>query len=373
MPRLTLPAVLLTAAFAAAAPPATAPKPAEDSIRPQLVAEQLAMPKLESQRIGQLLGVSVEESFLRVAVRGLDQQRGQFSVQVPDLPGFVSIRSDGQNFYTFDHWLLSENDTITTHTMISVRPDYLQISRDIESPTQLTNVSFIQSRQFADNNTLPVRLVVSRNAADANGPTKRPTNITAASFSDLIREQSGPAREFLLPILRDIGAADVLHASDPSRAWQVLGALIPPDPAVAKTVDDLIKRLNSDDFADRVKAEEQLQALGPAGATELRRRDLTKYSLDTKASIDTALRMAEPLTPVRAKELSNDVQFLLDTLVLNDPRLVTAATKQLETLTSKSIDLPPNLDPAERDKRIADYSAKVIPATQPAPPRNDGP
>jgi hypothetical protein len=364
--------VLLSAALACAAPPATAPQP-EESIRPQLVAEQAAMSKLDSQRMNQLLGVAVEDSFLRVSIRGLGQQRGQFAVQVPDLPGFVTLRNDGNEFYTFDHWLLTENDTVTTHTTISVRPDYLQISRDIETPKGITNIALLQSRQLANDGGKPVRLIVSRNSNEANAPPRRPVNVTAATFTELIRDQSVEAREFLLPILRDLGAADVMHAADPARAWQALGTLIPPDPAIAKQIDELLPRLNSDDFTDRVKAEEQLQALGPAGATELRRRDLTKLPIDTRSSIDNVLRMAEPLTPARAKELASDVPFLLDTLVLTDPRLVAAAAQQLQAITGKPIELPADLSAEERQRRIASYTATLGPATQPTPARTDGP
>lgn len=373
MPRAPLlPSVALLAltSIAVAAPPTSAPAtgpslpPGEESSRPSLVAEQAGLPKLEPQPIGQLLGITLEDQFLRVSTRGA-APRGQYAVQIADWPGFVTIQHFGLSMFKLDHVALSENDTVEARTTVIVRPDYLQLVRETETLTMVRSITLMQSRQFADASGDPVRLSVRETSKDDNHPAKPAIAISAPTFSELTQDHSAVVREHLQPILRDLGAAGVLRDTNPARAWQVLGPMLPPDSKLAGQIDALLKRLDADDFADRTKAEEALSALGPAGAAELRRRDLNKLSPDARSAVDNALRHAEPLTPAKAQQLGHDVTFLTDSLMLSDARLAGAAARRLAEVTGKPIDLPADLSTVERERRIAEYTAALNPATQP--------
>ncbi|MDB5326570.1 MAG: hypothetical protein JWM57_2139 [Phycisphaerales bacterium] len=370
-PRLSLIGLLAFAAIAPAAPPApptTGPvlPPGEESSRPALVAEQASLPKLEPQRIGQMLSIVVEDQFLHISPRG-PQQRGQFAVQVPDWPGFVTLQQFGPGTMKLDHVMLADNDTTEARTSVIVRPDYLQLVRDTETLTSTRSVTLMQSRMFADASGDPVRLSVKDAPKEDGRPAPPTVMLSAPTFSDLVRDHPAAVRDALLPILRDLGAAGVLRGSDPARAWQALGSALPADTKVAAQIDALLKQLDADDFAQREKAEAAMEALGPPAAVEIRRRDLAKLSPDARSSVENALRKSEPLTPARADQLGHDVPFLLDTLLLDDPHLTAAAAKRLAEITGKPIDLPADLTPAERERRIAAYTATLGPATQPAP------
>ena len=93
----------------------------------------------------------------------------------------------------------------------------------------------------------------------------------------MCRQNPDAVRDYLLPILTDLGAAKVARTSDPATAWQVLGDRVPVDPALSAKLDDLVKTLDADAFATRAKAEEDLAALGPAGAAALRQRHPTTW------------------------------------------------------------------------------------------------
>ena len=372
-PRLSLIGLLALTAIAPgtlapAAPPTTGPvlPPGEESSRPALVAEQASLPKLDPQRIGQLLSIVVEDQFLRIGPRGT-QERGQFAVQVPDWPGFVTLQYFGPGTVKLDHVLLADNDTTEARTSVIVRPEYLQVVRDTETLTSIRSVTLIQSRQLTDSSGDPVRLSVKDSPKEDGRPAPPALMLSAATFSDLVRDQPIAVREALLPILRDLGAAGVLRGSDPARAWQALGPTLPADAKIATRINALLKQLDSDEFAEREKAEAAIESLGAPAAVELRRRNLAKLSPDTRSSVENALRKSEPLTTARADQLGHDVPFLLDTLLLEDARLVSAAEKRLAEITGKPINLPADLTPADRERKIAEYTTSLGPATQPSP------
>lgn len=389
MPRRIAFIVLGLAAFAQAAPPATAPATKAVSSRHDLEEEQASLPQAGTMPVENVVAIQLDNGFLQ-----LKSQRPAInetvSVTFPKWPGFgvVEQRLEG-TFFTLRHAALSNNDRIETRTWVSTHPDTLQVNRDTEwqltadpdGPAITRSVTLMQTRNPAVPGSDVVTLIVQINRdddavipPDANDvpedlrnakPTK--LNLSAGSFADLCRDQPAAVHDYLLPIFHDLGAANLLRGSDPARAWQVLGPYLPADPALAKQIDALLVRLDGDDFADRAKAEHELIATGAAGAVELRRRDLAKLSPDPRSAVENALRHAEPLPAKRAAELAKDVPFLLETLSLDDARLAATAAKRLADLTGKKIDLPANLSEAERGRRIQAYAASLGSIARPAP------
>ena len=296
---------------------------------------------------------------------------GSYAVDLQHWPGFVTFgRQREGTFLLFNHVALSNADTTESHTSVTAYPDYLQINRSTESPLASSQVTLIQSRQFANANDEPVSLLIKIDPAVPSVPAPPAVRLTAATFSELCRDHPTVVRDSLLPILRDLGAAGVMRSSDLAQAWQVLGAMTPADADMARRVDVLLKRLDGDDFADRTKAEDDLLATGTAGAVELRRRDLSKLPPEPRSVAENVLRRVEPLPAEQADRMGRSVPFLLDTLTLDDPRLTTAAAKRLGDVTGRPIDLPPELPADERERRITAYAATLGAATRPAPPIN---
>lgn len=385
MTRLPFAVVLAVATVALAEPPASQPSgdvpastaPAgtvpqtrqQPTRREQLVREQAELPQREPVAVGQFLNLTVDDTSLAAEIR--QPFDGMYAVRFTDWPGFANVveqrRSSG---FSLTHSQLTDNDNIETLTQLLVNPGRVVLARGTESPTRVLQVELIQNRDVGEG-VEPVQLNVTDGPGEAGGVPVPPVRLGAATFADLCREQPSAVRMYLLPILRDLGAANVIRRSDPARAWQVLGALTPPDVSLNARIDSLLVRLAGDDFAARAKAEDEMLSLGAAGAAELRRRDVTKLLADARAVVENAIRQAEIMPADKADELSRDVAFLVDSLRLDDPRLSTAAAKQLSIVTGKPLDLPTTLPAEEREKRIEAYATQFKATTQPTDRANE--
>ena len=359
-----------------AAGPATKPAASQPASMPGLsdqaimAADYALLPRKPAREIGGLLDVRLDADFLHVT--GHDLADGVWVLNVTGWPGLAQVNVLGDAGFHFQHFAFDAKGDALYATHVQVHTDYVQIARDYESGQP--SVQLIQSRQFAEPNDDPVKLLI--NGPAEAGPNERiDLKLSASTFAALCREQPLAVRTYLLPVFRDLGAAAVLRGGDLPSAYQVLAADLPADAALAKRVDVALARLADAEAGVRAKAEDELKALGPAGAAELRRRDRSAMSPDVQATVDTAIRTAEPLDADTAAALATNVPFLIDALGLGDNALAIAAAKRLKTVTGQPIDLPPGRPAAERDRRIADFAAKVMPTTQPTsqPVRLDTP
>ncbi|MGC4030303.1 MAG: hypothetical protein QM754_00950 [Tepidisphaeraceae bacterium] len=374
MTRLPFAVVLAVAAVTVAEPPATQPtgQPPAGTVpqtrqqptrREQLTREQADLPQRPPVAVAQFLNITLDDNALTAEIR--QPLEGMYAVRFTDWPGFANVAEQRQSLgFSLTHSQLTDNDNVETLTQLLVSPGRVTLVRGTESPTRVRQVEFIQNRDVGEG-VEPVQLNISDSPGEDGGVQVPPIHFGAATFADLCREQPAAVRMYLLPILRDIGAANVIRRSDPARAWQVLGALTPPDTSLNTKIDALLKRLGGDDFADRSKAEDEMLALGATGAAELRRRDLAKLNADARAVVENAIRQAETMPADKAEELARDVTFLIDSLRLDDARLSSAAAKQLLIVTGKPLDLPTTLPADEREKRIEAYAAQFKPTTQP--------
>jgi len=336
----------------------------------QLIDQEFSsLPTQPARPIGKILSVSIDQEHLHVKPL-VEATNGSVAINATDWPGHMHLAVGAPNTLMFHlkHVDLSRKDEIATYTQIITGVDYLQISRDSESDKGLSSVTMIQSRQFADENDDPIRVTVRQVPDDENAGPGLSILLSGASFEALRRDHPAELRKYLLPILTDLHAGDLLRASDPKTAWQVLGTEVQIDPKLQAQVSALVKKLDAPDFAARVAAEEELTSLGAPGAAALARMDVARLSPDPRATVETVIRSNQPLPADRVIALRKDTSFLLDTLLLDDPALRKAAASRLGDLRGKAVDLPDDLKPEEREQRVEALRQELTPTPQPATP-----
>src|SRR5205823_5273297 len=114
----------------------------------------------------------------------------------------------------------------------------------------------------------------------------------------LVREHPQEVERYLRPLLHDLGQ-DAQFAPDPLIAWQVFATQWAADPAVAAKVKALLPELNASDFRRRDAAQQELEALGKAGATAITRLDRRALSPEQNVRLD---RVLAPFNQLSAKE-----------------------------------------------------------------------
>lgn len=368
--------LLCQAGVALAQDPAPPPEPVarqltfaeERAEHKRLLEEEFApLPRREPLPIEKIVSLAIDGGHLHVRPLVTPSDRTT-AIDAPNWPGYMHVTVGDPKLLAFHlkHVDITKPDQIATYTQVITSVDYLQISRDTESEKEFTQVSLIQSRMFADDNDDPIRVLVRRTPSeDDSGIETVSLTLTAPSFADLCKAHAPEMRTYMLPILKDLGAGNLLRTSDAALAWQVLGRSIEPTPKVAARVEDLVKRLSADDFKTRVSAEDELGTPDPELAAAMSRLDLSKLPPDPRGTIENFIHGQRRDTPERATQLQDDPAFLIDSLLLDDPRLRAVAEARLTTLTGTKPDLPATLSPAEREKRVEALRAKLVPTTQP--------
>ncbi|MGN6507299.1 MAG: hypothetical protein ACTHM6_17220 [Tepidisphaeraceae bacterium] len=324
------------------------------------------IPRKPSRPISKIVKVTLEGGHVHVEPL-MEPTDGAVECDATDWPGRleVDIKPRASLVMHLKQIQLLDHDATVCMTEVTTAPDYLQINRSTETATGMTSVTLIQSRQFAEQGN-PTRLTIQQTTEDANTDPPQVV-LSEESFAKLRQQHPAEVRTYFLPILRDLGAESLLLSSDPRSAWQVLGKDIAPDPALEQKLSSVLKQFDADDFATRAKAEDQLNALGPAGAAALEQRDLTRLTFDTRAAVYIFLQARHPLRPEVAQAAGYSVNFLLDTVLLNDATLRKAALNRLAKVTGEGLELPADLNESELEKRVEAYRAKfaAAPATQP--------
>jgi hypothetical protein len=363
---------MLTALLAQAAPAAEGPasQPTFEQERAEhlksVEAEYAALPRGPTLPVKKLLSISLDDGNLFVKPL-LPPTEGAVRIEATDWPGFLQCTVGDPKTLAFflKHVDVRDPRSLATYTHVGTAVDNLQINRDTEDASSMTSITLIQSRQFADENDFPIRLTVRQTFDDESKPAID-IKLSAESFAALRQQHPRELRTYLLPILRDLGAADLINSSTPTLAWQVLGDAIPVDPKLDAKLKAIATRLNADDFQDRVKAEDELANLGPDAAAVVRRTDLSALPPDPATALRLFRQAREPVTPQRAVELGKDGNFLLDTLLLDDARLRTAAADRLKAVMGVELELPPDLSDGERAKRVEALRDRLAPTTQPS-------
>jgi hypothetical protein len=171
-------------------------------------------------------------------------------------------------------------------------------------------------------------------------------------------------REFVAPILRDLGAETAMRFNSPDAAWQVLGGDVPVNASLNTKLDALLIQLDAESPAARTAAEEELTALGAPAAAALAQRDLNVLPPDVRATLEAFIRSTHTVSPDVVQSLQSDTTFLLDTLLLDEPALRQAALKRLNESLNTRIELPETMTPQQRTAEVEVLRGKYVTAAK---------
>ena len=265
-----------------------------------------------------------------------------------------------------------QRGTLLCVTQVFALPSHLQIARDYEDLVSTSSISLIQQSGYAVDPAdgapdLPVRLFV-RSYRQADGQSLVDVSQTAESVAALRRDHPTLFGKWVVPILVDLRIPH-LATEDPTAAWQVLAA----DAVAAATRADpmyptrtkqdltrLIAELDAPRFADRQRAQHELEHLSPSAASLLAQADRASWSAEQSSSVDAFFAARWPLAADKANQLYADADFLLDTLYNRDAELVTLASARLALVLQTPVPpIPPNTVPADRASVIEPIRARL--------------
>ncbi|HEY7118183.1 MAG TPA: hypothetical protein VH475_16455 [Tepidisphaeraceae bacterium] len=196
--------------------------------------------------------------------------------------------------------------------------------------------------QYGDNvNGLRVRLTQANGALSfsctrlTNGAQNTFLLASAPSLRQLQVDHPREVRAFLMPLLQRLSGRALLKpgAADVYRVFDT----IHPDPQVAKKLDELLLRLDSDDYARRDGAARELSALGAPTVLAALRHDTTDLSPEARNRLGQFIASRSNVSIDGPAAARNDADFLIDCLEDDDPRVRAAAKSALEELGGKPL------------------------------------
>jgi hypothetical protein len=165
---------------------------------------------------------------------------------------------------------------------------------------------------------------------------------------------------YLLPALAAVGQQSLL-AADPRVAYQVFADALPVDPAVQQKVQSILPRLGAHDFEQRQQATADLRDLGTPGALALLRLDRAGLNPEQLSRIDDVLAGYQTLTPAQVRARRDDVAFLLDCLMLDEPALRRLAKDRLDQKLGRTIAFDLDAPETVRIRQVESLRAQLLP------------
>ena len=344
----------------------------QDQIQQQLA----SLPQAAPAGVADIVQFSVERNELAVHTK-LQPTDGTSQIKVNDLPGLCSIEVRGPagkhgnprqlSFIRYRFTRYGKNDEIESVTTVMTTPIGLQVARDVESTTEIRNISIVQNNLAAQNGEPGIALRVSLQIIASD---QQAVNIvrTAADFASLRRLYPADVAKYLGPIFQDLHADADVFAVDPKLAWQVLAADAPPQANVTSEVQRIIARLDSDDFHERESATHDLAQLGQPAAISLRHLDRTGLSAEQNSRLDAFLSQYHPASDEEVQRLGNDPDFLIDCLYLPDDFIVRSSLSRLAKITGSKVNFDASLSGEARWEAIRKLHDLVDrPTTLPSP------
>jgi hypothetical protein len=294
---------------------------------------------------------SIEQNELAVRTR-LQPTDGNSQIKVSDLPGLCSIEVRGPtgkrgnprqlSFIRYRFTRYDKNNEIESVTTVMTTPLSLQVARDVESTTEIRNISIVQNGLAAQSGDPGITLRVSIQIFASDQPALNIAR-SATDFASLRRLYPADVAKYLGPIFQDLHADADVFAVDSKLAWQIMAADAPPQANVATDVQRIIARLDSDDFHERESAAHDLAQLGQPAANILRHLDRTGLSAEQNSRIDAFLSQYHPAGDEEAQRLGNDPEFLIDCLYSTDDFIVQSSLGRLTKIIGSKVDFDPSL------------------------------
>jgi hypothetical protein len=366
---LPLAIVLLGASFASAD---------DQDVRSEQQAQEKtlsAYPALPAGPLRQALFFRVENKNLSVYT-SLAPTTGISRMQVTDIPGLctadvhlITPATQPANIpyqpdiFSFVQTVYDLPTSTVSSVTVNLNPMNLQVAYDSESPAGMRSITFVQSAPGMDIDEPAVRLTLSI-------PEHPTILLTAPDFLTLRRQFPAETTKYLEPIFHRLHADGIAFSTDPKVAWQVFAPDARPDPSIAVKVNQILPRLDSDNFRDREAASADLKKLGQRAAVVLWKIDRSLLSAEQNSRIDAFLTDYQPITENDANRLRADPTFLLECLYNTDEFLVTTALSHLEQIAHHPIPFDRILRDEARREAVNALREKLIPpTTEPTDPR----
>jgi hypothetical protein len=268
--------------------------------------------------------------------------------------------------FTLKHLDPSDPETPFVYAELSAFPGKANLVYQRETIRSSSFIQLVDDRTAVDpSSTYPdgqCRLYVQVHDANTDDP------IVDAQFAEpdlasLIAKHRAVADVYIRPMLRELGQ-ERLMLPDLRVVRQVLAVQVKVDPAVMEQVRQLVGKLDSDDFAQRLAATAALKKLGLPAAKALGQIDRSTLSTEQHNRIDEILDANRPITGADAERLGTDKAFLIDCLELDDPDARAAAVAKLQRVIGAPIEVGANAPPAERRAKADALRAKWLPTPE---------
>jgi len=356
MPRFSALILCLATAVAGAAAtgPTTAPSLAQqkDQDRRWLENQWQAMPFLPPQGIEQVLRFAVVNDRLAIDSPLYNGKALKDRVALSDLPGeamvhIIPSQVRGSYYLFFELFDFSPPDLVNRHFFIISTPDIVEVKEDFALVDRTQSVTLHES--LTPGTALPITLRIQIFPEKSDQVSSVNLALSAASLSDLRRQNAEEVQRYLRPMLRDLQQEPSAMAVEDKMGWQVLADTWSPPTGLAARVQDLVGRLGAEDYATRAKAQQQLEQMGQPAALYLMTIKRSGLSAEQSARVEKFLDPYRPLGEAPIAFFRRDVNFLLDCLYSDDVELRQSA---LEHLRRIGHDVPWNNDQS-RTQRIA--------------------
>jgi hypothetical protein len=223
-------------------------------------------------------------------------------------------------------------------TVLTLRPGYFAVNS-----MSGDNATGMRVRLTQANGTLSFTCTTID-----RGSQRMFVNASAATLKQLQSEHPQEVRRYLMPMLRKLTGRNLLRpgATDVYRVFDK----IQPSPPVAKQLDDLLVRLESDVYAVRDQASKDLASLGAGAVLAALRRDISDLSAEARNRLDLFISNHSNLPIDDARAALKDGPFLLDCLDDEDINVRIAAKDALQRLIKRPVEFDPA---AEEEGRAA--------------------
>lgn len=365
---MTAPLMLLALLLQPAPPPTTQPTLDEQraEARALINAEVQGLPTIAPGRRADLITIRLSDEGLLDIRPLVTPDQDTVVVPITDWPGVATLQVRGDDAIGRQVYLVHRSfdvpGLVCSYTHVIGGPLSVQVSRDSESPTTHRSVQLIQSALQQNDPDERVRLYVQETNLETGAVV---VNLTLPAASvDALREQHGDVvRQYLQPILDDLGSGSTTIGASAAAAWQVFARQLPRDPSVSVEMDTLLKQLDADAFLDRERARARMETLGPAAAAELLHRDLATLSPEARSAVEAFLAPYSPLPAEQAQAMRSDVAFVAESVPLLPASLRAVAVARLRELVGQDVPIDPAAGDDTLVEQVRAFRAALPPAT----------
>ena len=254
------------------------------------------------------------------------------------------------------HRVPPDGTPATAPVRVYVMPGQFRLAGRIGGEEHFTDIDF-RSNSLKGEVQLKVRDTVR-----GKPPPQAPIALTCGDLAQLCAAEPLVVRRHLRPLLAAVNEGKDLLRPRAGDVYRVFDS-IPPDPAVAEKVAQLVAEFDQLDPAVRESAFARLEALGPPAVLAAVRFDRTGLAPEQRSRLDGfvadwSLRQGDG-TLREASALRRDVAFLLDCLDDDDRAVRLAALELLRTQTGRPIEFDPDASPEARLTGIATLAERL--------------